>query len=980
MNISFRITNLILILVGLLLLPDAKAQLKSLETEQLRLIYNDATLSYLAPHVARCFENALGFHRLLFDYKPSEKVTILLHDLNDFADAGATASPRNAIMIAVAPFSYVYETTPANERINLIMSHELVHVLMSDCATGNDRFFRHLFFGKVRETPDNPLTILYGYLTTPRRNAPRWYHEGTAVFLETWMAGGLGRAQGPYDEMVFRAMVRDSVSFYDPVSLESEGTKIDFQVGVNSYLYGTRFMSYLAYKYGPERIVEWASRNGGSKAYFGAQFKQVYDRSLDEEWADWVSWEYQFQQYNLDSLQIYPTTPFRHVSSSALGSVSRALYDQSANTIYAAVNYPGQVAHLAAIDVGSGEIRKICDIKGPAMFYVASLAWDSSSGTLFYTTDNMYWRDLRAINLVSGESRTLMKDARVGDLAFNREDSSLWGVRHYNAISTIVRVAYPYDEWDQVYSWPYGKDIYDIDISPDGRRLTASLAEISGRQTLIMMNVDSLMAGDTSYVELHDFGNSVPANFVHSPDGRYLYGSSYYTGVSNIFRYDFAADSMDIVTNCETGLFRPIPVWEDSLIAFRYTGKGFVPTVVPTRPLEDVSAITFLGQKVVEQHPIVRSWMLAPPSSIDLNTRVTDSGGYHALWNIGVTSLYPVVEGYKNFPAYGLRLDLTDPILTHNTNITVSYTPNSVLPRDERWHIDWSYTYLNWELNFKHNDASFYDLFGPTKTSRKGNSLGLRYSRSLLYDPPRTLVYHFTLAGYSDLERLPDYQNVTAPFEEFATFGFDIKYKNTKSSLGAVDAEKGVIWESLVRSSYVREKLYPQIVNNFDLGLPLPLSHSSMWFRTSLGYAVGERDEPLANFYFGGFGNNWVDHLSEKRYRLFATFPGVELNNIGGVNFGKATVEWTLPPLRFRRMGVPTFYASWLRTALFTSAIVTNVDSKPDRRVVTNAGGQIDVRLIMLSHLRFTFSAGYAIAFEKGRTSRDEFMVSLKVL
>ena len=41
-------------------------------------------------------------------------------------------------------------------------------------------------------------------------NSPRWYLEGSAVFMETWMAGGLGRAQGAYDEMVFRAMVRDA--------------------------------------------------------------------------------------------------------------------------------------------------------------------------------------------------------------------------------------------------------------------------------------------------------------------------------------------------------------------------------------------------------------------------------------------------------------------------------------------------------------------------------------------------------------------------------------------------------------------------------------------------------------------------------------------------------------------------------------------------------------------------------------------------
>ena len=56
-------------------------------------------------------------------------------------------------------------------------------------------------------------------------------------------------------------MVRDSSYFYDYVGLESEGTTIDFQIGANSYLYGTRFISYLAYMHGPESVLNWVNRS-----------------------------------------------------------------------------------------------------------------------------------------------------------------------------------------------------------------------------------------------------------------------------------------------------------------------------------------------------------------------------------------------------------------------------------------------------------------------------------------------------------------------------------------------------------------------------------------------------------------------------------------------------------------------------------------------------------------------------------------------
>ena len=68
-----------------------------------------------------------------------------------------------------------------------------------------------------------------------------------------------------------------------------------------------------------------------------------------------------------------PVTNFRTISQRALGSISRTYYDTNNGKLYAAVRYPGQVAHIAAIDVNSGEINKICDVKGASLHSVSSL-------------------------------------------------------------------------------------------------------------------------------------------------------------------------------------------------------------------------------------------------------------------------------------------------------------------------------------------------------------------------------------------------------------------------------------------------------------------------------------------------------------------------------------------------------------------------------------------------------------------------------
>ncbi len=190
----------------------------------------------------RTFTNSLAWQRRMFGWAPSEPTIVLLQDFTDYGNAHTYAAPRNMLIFDIAPLSLAFETYPASERMYSLMNHELIHVVQSDIASEQDRSWRRFFLGTVPAQSQNPESIVYSYLTTPRFTTPRWWAEGGAVFFETWMGGGLGRAQGGYDEMVFRAMVKDDAHFYDPLGLQSRGVFVDFQTGKNAYLYGTRFI------------------------------------------------------------------------------------------------------------------------------------------------------------------------------------------------------------------------------------------------------------------------------------------------------------------------------------------------------------------------------------------------------------------------------------------------------------------------------------------------------------------------------------------------------------------------------------------------------------------------------------------------------------------------------------------------------------------------------------------------------------------
>ena len=966
--------------------PRLAAQFEKLETRDMRLVSTSPLQSYLVPLVAGAFENSLQFHARLWDWSPRGKIDVLIHDLWHYGNAGASPLPENHITVGLAPYEQEYESAPAQERIISSLNHEMTHLVTTDKATSSDRFFRSVFFGKVTPNPEAPPSMLYGYLTVPRWYSPRWYLEGIAVYLETWMNGGVGRVIGPYDEMVFRTLVRDGGRIYDVVGLESEGTTIDYLVGANSYLYGTRFVSYLALQYGDDSLLAWFNRSEGSRRYFSSQFQHVYGRSLEDEWSRWIAWERDWQQANLAAIRRHPTTTARPLSDRALGAVSRAYYDSASRNLYLALRYPGQVGHIAAISLATGKLTNIREVLGAAGLYVTSLAFDPASRTLFYTTNNANWRNLVSLSLATGRYQVLMKDARVGDLVFDPADSSLWGVRHDNGFSTLVRIPAPYHEWHQVRTLPYGRDLFDLDVSPDGSTLVGSMAGISGSQRLVKMSIPALVQGDTTAETLYDFGDWAPLNFVFSPDGRYLFGSSYVSGVSNIFRYDLEAKDISALSNAETGFFRPVPVSPDSLVVFEYRRWGFVPSLIANRVVDSVSAIRFLGNEIAAKRPDVQSWMVPPASRVNLDSVTISQGPYRPLRNLKLDSAYPVVEGYQNAAganavAVGMRMNVSDRIGTTAADVTASYSPDGALASDERLHVRANFHYWNWQVSAALNPADFYDLFGPTKVSRKGYSLALQYQGNLLYDEPRHLTYTLKAAGYGGLAILPEYQGIAAPFKTLLSFSGDLAYTSLRRSLGAVDDELGTTWGASVRGNLVNGKLYPRVSLDGARGFLLPLDHSSLWLRASAGTALaGARTDPFADFFFGGFGNNWVDYRAIQQFRDVESFPGMDINSVGGADYGRAQVQWVLPPLRFRRVGIPSFYLQWADLSLFATGLSVNVDDPATRNSLASFGAQIDVRLNTLSHLESTFSTGFAVAQERVGPRHSAWMFSFKIM
>jgi hypothetical protein len=1022
--------KILTILFVLLCLTESFSQLKKIESKDFDVISTGPQLDYVLKHAIMCSHSALNFHKKLFDYDPKEKIFVMFQDFGDFGNGGATSIPNNFATACISPMNYSFESSTAGERVFSIMNHEMVHITALDNASSSDLFYQKLFAGKVLNTNDHPISMFYSYLTSPRYYSPRWLHEGIAVFLETWMDGGKGNALGNYDEMFFRTRVLENSRIYSAQGLESEGTSADFMAKANSYYYGTRFMSYIAYQYSPTDLIEWIKRKDGSKRGFANNFKHVFGIPISDAWDNWIDFEKDFQNKNIENLNLNPITQDEEINDKALGGVSFAYHNKERNKIYVAVSYPGKVPHLAELDLKNGKIKRLKDIKGFALFDVTSLAYDKKNDLLFYTTDNNSRRDLNQYDIKTGKSKLLQKDARVGDLAFNKVDESLWGIRHLNGKSTIVEIPKFNSEnpnknyliWKQKFTLPFGSDIFDIDVSPDGKSLSAAVSDMNGNQVLNIYKIstlDNFKKENIEVQEVFDFDVASPQSFRYSDDGSYLLGSSYYSGVSNIYKVDTSSLEIEILSNAETGYFRPIPISDDKIFAFKYSSDGFKPVYIPNKRAESVSNIKFLGNETIKKHPILADWQIYGPNEDNFDYEAIDAkeGIYEPSKEVKLSYAYPILVGYKNNFGIGYKFSFRDPLSSKTLDLSFSYTPNqwkndlistnSNIDKQEEFHASLNYSTTNigggllsgkTNIYASYNKADFYDLFGPTQRSRKGLNLGTEFNKTIISDSPVHLDLNLGASAYYGLNQSPEFQQINFANKDFNTdvfynFHTSLAYRNIKGSVGAVGAEKGIKSNLTLSSAMSEGNFFPKINGNLDFGVQLPIKHTSLWLRNAFGNSFSNKVNPFTRFGFASFGNNYIDNASSKMYRGSFAFAGLSYDSEKSIiakSFYKATLELILPAIRYRKAGFFNLFATYSHPTIFAGSLFTkNYDNKSVNigesnkeysETFRNIGFQIDTKLVMFSHLSSTISFGWARAFSEGKDYKEhnEWMVSLK--
>lgn len=550
---------------------DPDQRWRTIETEHFYVHYlvgdEDA-----AERVAAVAERAYDRLTVAWGHEIFLKTHISLYDNQDTANGRATAVPFPQIIAYTTAPEALSVLESYDDWIDILITHELVHVVHLDTVHGIPRLVNAIFgFGVL------------GKVTAPNILQPRWVVEGVATMQESEFSAHGRRRSAQFDAYIRMAVLEGAFQSLDQIS---SGARI-YPHGTSVYLYGVHFMYYIAARYGDDKLRELSHVYARQLVPFGINraVQDVLGVDFQQLWKE-------FQQDTTRRFQAQA----RRIRSRGLRQGRRLTFggestrypfwspDDAHVYFFKADGHREEgIKRISAsggrMREGKGIGRQGIDVDVEHVLDVedsASAGFVGATGDIVFDWTNTYdfryrWSDLFRYNggdpeqaeqltfgLRASEPHVSPDGRRV---AFRRNDVAQSRLGILELATGDVTEVPPMGRIDQVYTPRW---------SPDGQTIAFSGWREGGYRDIYLYDVRH---GTTERITADRHVDLSPA---WTPDGRYLLFSSDRDDVFNLHAYDTHERTVHQVSNVLGGAFEPRVSHDGTRIAYvGYSKSGY---------------------------------------------------------------------------------------------------------------------------------------------------------------------------------------------------------------------------------------------------------------------------------------------------------------------------------------------------------------------------------------------------------------------
>lgn len=506
--------------VGLVFLPGpAAGQLppdeswRTLETSHFRVTYPEG-LEELARRAGERAERAWGLLEQRFVEAPSGTVDLVLTDHADISNGYSNVFPSNRIVIFAPPPVDDYSLSLMDEWMELVVTHELVHIFHFDLDRGLTRAFRSVF-GRL------PVS----WPSFPGSATPGWTVEGIATYYESALTRG-GRIRGSFHDMILRTAVLEGA--FESLNQVSGDSPV-WPGGQRYYVYGSLFLHHLLETHGEEAMGRFVEAVAGQWVPFrlDAAAQEAFGESFSQAWDRWR----QELEARYGALE-------EELAARGPLTVPETLTGEGHYALHPAPSPTGDDLAFARFDGRSDIQIRLLSIQAPESRKLArtnslsALAWAPGGRVLFsqleYNDPYRIWDDLyladregKVTRLTEGKRLDHPHVAPDGEVAVAVQDQG--GTNRLVLVTLDTGEVRPLTSFRSSIHWAYPR------WSPDGRWIAVSRWQTGAYYDIVLLDPDGQVVREITRDRAVDLWP------VWSPDGRWLIWSSDRSGIPNLY-------------------------------------------------------------------------------------------------------------------------------------------------------------------------------------------------------------------------------------------------------------------------------------------------------------------------------------------------------------------------------------------------------------------------------------------------------------